>query len=480
MPLAGFAAVIAVVFLLSIHTLTSVYQDIGRHIRLGELIWHTHRVPGTNLFSYTAPNFPFIDHHWLSEVLLYLGDSVVGLAGLIAIKAVLVVVAFGLAFAAAWRKAFAWPAAVIGLVAAVILIERTDVRPEILSYLFLGWFLFVLYRYPRSRLIATLPLVQLLWVNAHIYFFMGPLVFLAWWAGDIAIRGKTALTDRTTWLLAAGIAVATLLNPHGLTGALYPLQVFNNYGYSVMENQSPRFLRALNYPALTTGMLYVGIVLVVVSFVPNWRRIRHNVFGLIIAVSTAVFALLMIRNFGLFALCMMPVAITNVSEIGYHARSQWPMKWLILVWCALFGAAIVGGQFYGQYGAPYRQFGFIVPTGYDEPVAFYRAAHIRGPIFNNFDIGSYLIWKLPEEPVFVDGRPEAYPASFFTDVYIPMQQSAAAWDKYSKQYGINAIFWDTADITPWSQAFVDRITKDPKWSVVYDANSVMILVRKTR
>jgi hypothetical protein len=56
------------------------------------------------------------------------------------------------------------------------------------------------------------------------------------------------------------------------------------------------------------------------------------------------------------------------------------------------------------------------------------AKNLKGPIFNNFDIGSYLIFRLYNKSlpagrqVFVDGRPEAYPASFFQITYILMQQ----------------------------------------------------------
>ena len=39
---------------------------------LEELKSKTHAIPSINLFSYTFPSFPFINHHWLSEVIFYL------------------------------------------------------------------------------------------------------------------------------------------------------------------------------------------------------------------------------------------------------------------------------------------------------------------------------------------------------------------------------------------------------------------------
>src|SRR3989338_2810132 len=56
---------------LFLHSLTSINADIGRHIGLGEIIWETKEVPKVNLLSFTAPDFPFVNHHWLSEVIFY-------------------------------------------------------------------------------------------------------------------------------------------------------------------------------------------------------------------------------------------------------------------------------------------------------------------------------------------------------------------------------------------------------------------------
>jgi len=471
-----FAAVVGLVFLLGVHTLTSVYQDIGRHLTLGRIIWESGSVPGTNLFSYTHPDFPFSNHHWLGEVLLYLGERAFGLHGLILAKALVLAAAFGLALAAAWRTRTAPWGMLAGVVAALVLMERTDVRPEIFSFLFLGWFLFVLYRRPHSRLLWTLPLVQTLWVNAHIYFFMGPFLVLAWWAGEVAQSGKSALLGRRHWLLVALVALATLVNPHGLSGALYPLTMWGNYGYSIVENKSPFFLRAFGYPWLTTWALFGAISLAVAGFIANRRHLRANVAGLLLMAGTAPLALVMIRNYPLLALCFLPVFLKNIDEAGWRIRSRAAAGWGVAL-TALLGAFVASGQLYAKTGFPSKQFGLIVPEGHRASVDFFRAAGIRGPLFNNFDIGSFLIWKLPEEPVFIDGRPEAYPAAFIEDVYKRMQDTPAVWAEQSAKYGINAIFWNAADITPWSRTFVARITADPAWVPVYRDNGIFILVR---
>ncbi|PJE69283.1 hypothetical protein COU96_00565, partial [Candidatus Shapirobacteria bacterium CG10_big_fil_rev_8_21_14_0_10_38_14] len=58
-----------VIFLAYFHQLDDFDQDLGRHIKLGEIIWQTKKVPVMNLFSYTHPDFPTLDHHWGSQVI---------------------------------------------------------------------------------------------------------------------------------------------------------------------------------------------------------------------------------------------------------------------------------------------------------------------------------------------------------------------------------------------------------------------------
>ena len=60
----------------------SFTEDLGRHLLLGQIISETHHVPDTNYLTYTHPDFPFVNHHWLSEVILYRLHNLIGLNAL--------------------------------------------------------------------------------------------------------------------------------------------------------------------------------------------------------------------------------------------------------------------------------------------------------------------------------------------------------------------------------------------------------------
>src|SRR3990167_4110313 len=142
----GVVLIFVLLGLLAVHSLNSINQDIGRHLKSGQIIWETKNVYKTNLFSFTEPAHPFINHHWLSEVVFYLLNGLIGLKGLIVFKAGVIVAAFLLIFRSLPRSALCWPLGwpflLAGIPALFIFSSRTDVRPEVFSYLSLSFFLF--------------------------------------------------------------------------------------------------------------------------------------------------------------------------------------------------------------------------------------------------------------------------------------------------------------------------------------------------
>src|SRR5262250_2121111 len=54
------------------HSINLTDSDLGRHLKNGELVIQSRLVARTNLFSYTFPDQPFVNHHWGSGVIFYL------------------------------------------------------------------------------------------------------------------------------------------------------------------------------------------------------------------------------------------------------------------------------------------------------------------------------------------------------------------------------------------------------------------------
>lgn len=461
--------------------ITALNQDLGRHLLTGQIITQTLLVPSTNLFSYTHPDFPFINHHWFSEVIFYLIASMGGYSGLFILSLLLIIGAFNLIVITAARKSSILPLAFLGIVYLRVLFERTDLRPELFSFLFLSLMVSILYRYREShtRLIFLLLPLQLLWTNSHIYFPIGILLTTLFMI-DIGVthrKNLLAKKPKLLFLVLIGMGLVTLLNPHGITGALYPLTVMQNYGYTIEENQTPFFLQSLGF--VKPSFFYLGLTIIILFSTLILTVKKARLIDWLLAIIFSVVALSAVRNFPLFVFATfipssyaLSTLLTHLPKLTRPRNSLLKYAPILILLLFFFWQAktitIVHPVSYGVYEDAKGALDFI------------QREKIHGPIFNNFDIGSYIESRLyPRERVFIDGRPEAYPVSFIQGVYIPMQQDPALFLKTSNSYRFNAIIFSHTDQTPWAEQFIATIIRDKGWRTVYLDPTIIVLIKNT-
>ena len=484
-----------------IHSASAINQDLGRHLKLGEIIWQTKSVPSTNLFSYTNPNFPFINHHWLSEVIYYLLSLVIGIKGLIIFNALIILAAFAIIWKVAWRPnyfIFSTLAAMLGI---GLLLERTDIRPEAFGFLLFSLFFLILEKNKEKigKFFWLLAPLELLWVNLHISFIYGLALIFGFFLDRLWTRRRAVyllarqkkLDRYIAQVILLGIlaGAAALVNPAAWRGALYPLVIFGNYGYTIVENQSPFFLEKL-MDNFTITFFKVALAAGVVTFFFNLRRAK--LFHALIFLLTAAMSWGAIRNFPLLGLSIIPFLTANFAEARDH-YAKYFAKWgknrlrnilrlltiaFIFVILTVSIYSVVTSRFYLE-SMKSEHFGLGVPAGAGAAIDFLKQNKVAGPMFNNFDIGGYLIWKAwPDYRVFIDGRPEAYPDKFFQSVYIPMQTDETAWKQYADQaYGINFVFFAHTDGTPWGREFMKQMAQRREWAMVYLDPAIVIWAR---
>jgi hypothetical protein len=192
-------------------------------------------------------------------------------------------------------------------------------------------------------------------------------------------------------------------------------------------------------------------------------------------------AIYQIRHFPFFVL----VAIPTIAEMVFLVREYIKINeqlrlisklliGLILVFSALFFA---NNGFFMAYGLD-RTVGTTVYEHGKNAADFLLDHNLPGPIFNNFDVGGYAIYRLyPKYKVFVDNRPEAYPADFMQSVYEGLQLNPNIRKTVFDKYQIKTIFFAHTDQTPWASAFTSSIIKDPEWKLVYLDSYIMILTK---
>ena len=284
------------------------------------------------------------------------------------------------------------------------------------------------------------------------------------------------------------IILANLVNPNFVVGALYPFKVLNNYGYSVAENSSLFFLaKYFGSWAPQDKLFLMSFLVLVASFVLNfWQTkkplfwLKTRIFDLLLITMMAILSFKMQRNIPLFALSLWPVMAKNLSEIfnKFSISNLKKLLYFFTIFVLVVGIfMVVSGRFYGWLDSA-KMFGLKVSRSAQNGTDFIKINNIQGPVFNNFDIGSYLVWQLyPNQKVFVEGRPEAYPVGFFENIYKPMQRDQKVWQEMSEKYGINYVFFAHTDMTEWGEEFLTRISKDKEWPMVFLNDSAVVFLK---
>jgi hypothetical protein len=428
--------------------------DLGRHLTNGRLLLSSSAPAGTaskilhrNFYSYAAGETEFVNHHWLSGVVYFLVWSVSGFVGLNAMYILLGAIAFLLLSRIA-QKAAGWPfATAVAALMMPILAVRANVRPEIFTLLFNAAFLTLLWKHYNDEVgwdaLLILPVLEILWVNFHIGFIFGPVFIGAFMLGDLVVRppegedlgpnpwASEFYTEKLyvlrQWLKILGLTLAaTLVNPNGIHGALYPLTIWQNYGMDVVENHSIVYLESHGYTGeflvikLTLAALYVSFLAAILLA----RRFPWPMFFL--GVLLGAMGFFAMRNETVMAMFALPAIGVNAGLCGWKEYSE---KHRRAAGSAL-GAILLAGFCFNVWRVYKNRdsIGLGLREGSSKTADFLRANHFPGPMLNNLNIGGYLTFYLyPQYRVYVDSRPEAYDAVFLRDHYLDPLTDEDKW-----------------------------------------------------
>src|SRR6266700_2502580 len=226
-----FVKIVLLLFLVSLflteylHPTKELYVDLGEHLLRGQLLLQTHQVPTTNIFSYTYPNFHYIDLEWVTEAVFYITTVAFGINGLIILAAVSTLVSFLCIYLFAMKRTNVWLASYVAVFYFLVLYECANVLPEIFSYLFLSIFIVALYKFREkyTNLIWLLIPLQLLWVNMHIYFIIGILlIWLFLLEAVIQFRKKdNGKYVQNLFILFVATVLVSIINPYRVAGLVY-------------------------------------------------------------------------------------------------------------------------------------------------------------------------------------------------------------------------------------------------------------------
>ena len=468
--------------------------DLGRHIKNGELVLGNPDILYRNFYSYTEPEHPFINHHWLAGVLYFGLFKLFAWSGLSIFNLLAVTGSLAMSFILAAKRGNFWIAAALSVPVIFLVSERNEIRPEIISGLFLMIYFWILSRVRAAKEVKNIGWVffflHLAWANIHIYSFLGLLIVSFAFLDEMITNSQWSFKKitKSQYLKILLILVAAgLITPNFIEGFLYPLNILRTYGYEVVENKSIFYLENLmiNHNILIFKYFAaVGLIIVACSAAIKKRLAWFDLLTLIFFFLFGAFAL---RNIALAGLVAMPIVAGHGLVVFQYLLKKKPELGRVTgraILSAMLAVEIYAGHYWvfaGNYFSSQgktREFGLGLEPSTVLLGDFLVENNIAGPIFNNYDVGSYLDFYLaPKERVFVDNRPEAYSVGFFDD-YRKMQEDPKFWEEKLDEYKFNAVVITHIDGTPWAGTFLLRIVGDPQWKLVHMDPVGMVFLKK--
>jgi len=498
--------------------------DLGWHLKVGQEIVRTGAVPDLNHYDYSFTGH-WVDHEWLSNILVYETYSRWGYLALSAVFAALIVLILMLLNGEARRL---WPAAPPGLIlvmetAGVIAsLPHLGVRIQELGLLFTVCLLILISRYnkrPDWRLAACLVPLFYLWTCMHASFLLG-IGLAAAWLGIKTVEKFGARFYRRPWLdlsavlswrkifVFAGawcIAVGTtLLTPYGLR--LYSFLL--GYQDSFYRTHLQEWLSQFSFPFLYWQLAYLALVVMTVClyiyYACGRRRIRAvNLWTLFLAAFFIFLSFQSRRHFPLMFLATFWLLLEvhgglwparqneSKPDRGKLAGNFWLRAYLTLCLILVAAFQIAQTKFTGY---PFQSFCGDYPCG---AVTFLKShpEYDSWRLFNKYDWGGYLIWVWPERQLFIDGRLPQIALTgqtTYLEEYYKFFQAGGDIAGKLRQYDIKLVLLPAQDkdltARPWEK-FLFMITNEdlkarnplrdylksaPGWRVIFEDKASVI------
>lgn len=424
-------------------------SDSGWHIRNGETILASGRLPRTDPYSFSRPGEPWFAWEWGMDLAMGWTHRHGGLAGVAGLYSLLLAVCSWLWIRLHWMAGSGFfVAALLGAPMLATTSLHWLARPHVAGWL-LSLVALAICLSGRLRFVE-LALLAIAWANLHASFFLLPVMLGVWAAGSVLRAVLWAAPG--AWASAAafsgGAAVAllaTFVNPYGWHLHEHVIRYLADEALlqHVAEFQS------FNFHLAGSGWVVAVVVLIAAAIAPalaQGKCAEALFLGLLV-----VFALRSARGLPVAALLGLPLAGGILTEA---VRS----------WSGLRPAAKGWIESALQYGDRLRTLdagcggwavGFVLAaaaillletpanaaragfSAEDFPVAAARVMEGLPPearVMAPDKFGGYLIYRFEgRRKVFFDGRSDFYGAVFLLD-YLTMVEARPSWQAKFQRY----------------------------------------------
>jgi len=495
-----FGLALAYAFVAGLRTVADF--DVGWLLALGRYLVTHHAVPRTDVLSYTASGVPWI-YPPFGGALLYLVYTVGGFSALSWINAI--------ACAAVVAVTVGRPrllTCALAILAVPSIAFRTAPRAELFTTFFFAAYLALLCKHHREEKggqqgetkarLWLLPLMMLMWVNAHSGFSSGVALlgaYVGWELLDCCFAARRVHAIARLKVAAPWIALsvlATAINPwdvgvYRALGAHNKLAEFQSAvvsEWAAIRLTPASFAGAFQLRDPNSGywwlLLFAGLAAAAALY-------RRQFADALLLAGAAYLSVEHVRFQALFAIVVIVIAGEVFSRplVPFHksalrAVAAAAATAIIAALALLHVVDTISNRSYLANGE-LSSFGAGLSWWYPQGATQFLAGNaLPAQIFHDYASGGYLTLRLgPRYPDFADGRGIPFPLEVLTTqaALVESPPDAALWTEKADHYGINTIILSLARIGGLEHVPLKQYCDSSGWKPVYLDDVSIVLVR---
>ncbi|MBU0708568.1 hypothetical protein KJ596_02325 [Patescibacteria group bacterium] len=484
---------LTIFFLLTITLYLSVAvdPDFGFHLATGHYIWENHTIPQKDIFTFTMPDYPYVYHSWLTEVLLYLVYRYSGLWGISLFYSLIVTIGFWLITQITKKRLKTTKSCFLIILFALLANKVVGLRTQCITFLGLTilYYIYEKTKYrpkkqlPNLKLFWIVPPLFVIWANAHGGFILGFCFFsllVVFQLFDIYRSFLPASKKKQLYQFLIFIvtisALATLLTPYGIRAHQQAVLMATN-GFSVKYNHDwlPLFDARSQFQLLGTVFTIFSLLAILYGRKTSWEE----------KVLIGLFYFLALQT-KRYLLPLLIILIPQITPLLETLLSKFKTKDFItnlpiyisatvaillltenrLNTLEIMNRAYSSKEYFAQATEPAYPYGAMI---------YMKEYGFPERMLNEYGWGGYLIWHFPDKKIGLDGRMD----TFFINGK-PFAQEAREiatlkpnWQELMTKYQIRAV------LAPPEWPLVQALKLQSNWEILFeDEVSVLLQLRE--
>lgn len=468
-----------VVFLLSLHHPADT--DIGWHLKYGEFFFQNGRIALQNTFSSQMPDYHWINHSWLSDVLSYAIFQFGGFLGLSIAGALIITLTFYFISKAAklsfWKQAVIFP--LLYYLEEPLLI--ISFRSQLLSILGIAliYYLYKKYEEGNAKSLLFLPPLFMLWANLHGGFILGLGLLIFFITCKIVQNIFTKTAENITAqnlrlaITASAAVLATLVNPYGLKIYQETFKHLDNPLQKYIVEWTPFEL----FSQLWWNVVVWGAVLLISFVIVFRKRIHYKFIPLAVAVAVLyLFSFWMRRYNWPMYLLSVPIVATVVEALKPQKKEM--QKFIpVIIFAGLYlYIAFIKLPILNIFRMNWVRYCVEFVSCSQESAQYILDHKLFDNLYTFYNWGGWIIWQYPQIKPSIDGR-----MAFWTDGSVYSAFKDYFWLEQNLT-DMDISQWDVVWIPPSKPIHeqMENLVSQGKWTRIFRDNFALIYIRNTK